>query len=532
MSTTDRSRREFLRAATAVGGGLILGGGLLGCGERDAAAGTATAAAKDPTPRHGGRLRFGIIDGDLSGNLDAHKPAGIGSTIRGFAIYSKLWEWSEEMTPRLALAEEAETNADATTWTIRLRKGLEFHNGKTITADDVIFSTLRLTDPELASPYRHLVSGIDRSRIEKLDERTVRINMKEGHGFLPLADAWVNFGGIVPPDYHPVINPVGAGPYRIKDFKPGQRALLTRFENYYKPSKPYTDELEIIEFKDQTSRYAALVGGQVDLVYGLAPEQTALFRNNPRASLQVSEAHRWQGFSLNLKKTPFDDVRVRQAFRLIADREELIRRVLNGQGRLANDLYSPRDPTFLATLPQRHQDLDRAKALLREAGHERLSLELVASAAGSAAAVAFAEQARRAGVELKIRQVDLATFNGPQMRDWQISTYEGMGESYLSTAARTDGPISASNRTNFSDERFDELFRTAVQRTDVQARVPLAHEMQQIQHERGGLLIWAYSNVLDGVSPRVGGISPEHSHFSTWRFENFWLRDAQPATTA
>jgi peptide/nickel transport system substrate-binding protein len=125
------------------------------------------------TPRRGGRLRLGIVDGDQAGDLDAHKPLTTGSVIRGFALYSKPWEWSEEMTPRLALAEEVQPNQDASVWTIRLRKGLEFHNGKSITADDLVFSVLRLTDPELASPFSYLVACLDRKRVYKLDERTV-----------------------------------------------------------------------------------------------------------------------------------------------------------------------------------------------------------------------------------------------------------------------------------------------------------------------------------------------------------------------
>src|SRR5690606_8018169 len=122
-----------------------------------------------------------------------------------------------------------------------------------------IFSIRRLSDPELASPYSNYVNIVDRDRLEKLDDRTVRIWFKQGKSFLSLPDTWVNFGGIVPVDYHPVTNPVGAGPYRLKQFLPGQRSLFTRFENYFKPGQPYADELEIIDFKDQISRYAALV---------------------------------------------------------------------------------------------------------------------------------------------------------------------------------------------------------------------------------------------------------------------------------
>jgi peptide/nickel transport system substrate-binding protein len=233
---SDRmDRRRFLLTGTAALGASLLAG----CGRDDTPASTAAAASAgaDDTPRRGGRLRLGIIDGDQAGNLDVHKPSSTGSIIRGFALYSKLWEWTPDMTPTLALAEEAEVSPDATHWTLRLRPGLEFHHGKTISADDVVFSILRLTDPELASPYAGLVSAVDRSRVVKLDERTVRVHFKEGRGFVPLPDTWVNFGGIVPTDYHPVTNPVGAGPYRLKEFLPGRRSLFVRFDTSPTPTK-------------------------------------------------------------------------------------------------------------------------------------------------------------------------------------------------------------------------------------------------------------------------------------------------------
>src|SRR5204863_131715 len=131
----------------------------------------------------------------------------MGSVIRGFAMYSKLWEWDDDMLPVLDLAETSEVTPDASAWTVRLKKGLEFHHGKSITADDVIFSLRRLTDPRLASPFGALINPVDRDSIRKLDERTVRIAMKPGLPFVALPETWVNFGGIVPTDYDPVHNP-------------------------------------------------------------------------------------------------------------------------------------------------------------------------------------------------------------------------------------------------------------------------------------------------------------------------------------
>lgn len=514
------TRRQLLQGLGA--GSLALAA--LGC-SRDRPEKASAASLQEDKPRRGGRVRFGIINDDPGGSLDVHKPSSPGSIIRGFALYSKLWEWSEEMTPRLALAEEAEPNGDASSWTIRLKKGLEFHNGKTITADDVVFSARRLTDPALASPYAGLVHPLDRTRIEKLDERTVRIHAKPGLGYLQLADTWVNFGGIVPVDYHPVTNPVGAGPYKLKEFRPGQRSLFTRFENYYKPGRPYADELEIIDFKDETSRVAAIQSGQIDMAYAIAPELKRLITQGSQVQLVTSKTYGWQSFYLNLAKEPFRDERVRRAFRLLANREQLVQRVLNGEGRVANDLYSPQDPTFNGDIAQRPYDLAEAKSLLKSAGAESLKLEIVANGAGVSSATVFAEQAKLAGVELRVKKVDLATYNGPELRNWALSTGSSLGQSFLCTGLNHDAPTAVANRTNFADPRFGELFQQASKTPDLSARKALVREAQQIQHERGGMLIWGFFNVLDAVSNRLGGVTPEHSHFPTWRFEKVWLRE-------
>jgi len=517
----DPTRRRLMIALAAAGGSAALGGLLPGCDSKRSAP---VAGGDNGQPRRGGRLRLGIIDGNQAGNLDVHKPLGMGSTIRGFALYSKLWEWSDDMFPQLALAEFAEPNADASTWTIRLLKGLEFHNGKTINADDVIFSIRRLTDPEFASPNGATVSLVDRDRIVKLDERTVRIPFKNGIGFLALPDTWVNFGGIVPPDYDPITNPVGAGPFKAKDFRPGQRSLFTRFENYFRSGAPYPDELEIIDFKDQDSRFQALLADQLDMAFAIAPEQAVLLRNEPRASLLTSKSNWWRGFALNATKPPFDDVRVRQAFRLLADRQELVQRVLYGHGQIGNDLYAPHDPTFDHSIPQRPHDPEQARRLLREAGVDKLSLELVTDGIGEGSSLVLAEQIKKFGIDVSVKRVDLATYNGPLKDGWQMTALGTLGQPFLAAAIGNDGPYSQANRSNFHDRRFDELVMEALRTPDINLRAPLVHEAQRIEYDRGGLLIWGFQDTLDGIAPKVGGIHAERSHFPTWRFDRLWLK--------
>lgn len=529
----DLSRRKFLGNGLALGGSLILGGSLLsGCNNSGSntdskAAGAKAAGSVNAEPVHGGRLRVGIIDGDQSGNLDAHKPIG-GGIIRGWALYSKFWEWDEHVGTRLALAEFAEPNADASAWTIRIQPGLEFHHGKTIDADDLLFSILRLTDPNLASPYAGLVGAIDRDALRKLDDRTIEIRFKQGRSFFPLDETLISFGSIVPVDYDPITNPVGAGPYKLKKFIPGQRSLYTRFENYFKAGKPYLDELEIIEFKDQVSRVAALRAGQIDLASWVQAEHSALLKADERLRLYASPTTSFTGFNLNLAKPPLQDVRVRQALRLLTDREELVQRALNGFGRVANDLYSPHDPTFNHDIPQRAHDVDQARSLLRQAGfQDNLQLELTTTpGAGANAALVYAQQAKKAGVEIKVTQVDGSVFNGPQRENWLVSPASTPARGFLATALHNDAPDAIYNRTNFHDKRFDELYYQALAQPALEPRKALIHEAQRIQHERGGLVIWGYSDILDAASNRVGGLVPEQTTFASWRFDNLWLKHA------
>lgn len=428
------------------------------------------------------------------------------------------------MSARLALAEFAEPNADASAWIIRIKPGLEFHHGKTIGADDMLFSLLRLTDPKLASPFAGLVGAIDRNALRKLDERTIEIRFKQGQSFFALDETLISFGGIVPTDYHPISNPVGAGPYKLKRFIPGQRSLYSRFEHYYKPNQPYADELEIIEFKDQVSRSAALRAGQIDVASGVQAEHSALLKADSRLQLCVSPSTSFTGFNLNLAKAPFQDVRVRQAFRLLADRQELVNRGLNGFGRIANDLYSPHDPTYNHAIAQRPHDLEQARSLLRQAGQDDLRVELTTTPGpGVNAALVFAQQAKLAGVQIKVTQVDGSVFNGPQRENWLLSPGSTPARGFLASALHNDAPQAIYNRSHFQDPRFSALYQQALAQPDLAQRKVLVHEAQGIQHAHGGLLIWGFNDVLDAASTRVGGLVPEQTTFASWRFDELWL---------
>ncbi|HEY1130278.1 MAG TPA: ABC transporter substrate-binding protein [Roseateles sp.] len=523
----DPLRRALLRHGwLAASAGLLAGTGLLGgCGEHadKSTAQPVPGTAADTPRRSAGAVRFGVIEGGQAGNLDAHKPIGSGA-FRGWALYAKLWEWGLDGQPTLALAESAEVNADGTEWTIRLKPDLEFHHGKTIDADDVIFSLRRLTDPALASPYAAYLYSLRRDDVRKLDARTVRIPFEKGQGLVALAECWMSWGGIVPVDYHPVNNVVGAGPYRLKSFTPGQRSVFTRFENYFKAGQPWFEEVHIHDFSDQTARLQALQAGQIDIAPNIAPEQLKFLDGDTRFRIVSSQTDAWQSLDMNLDKTPFDRPQVRRAFRLIADRKELVERVLQGRGRVANDLYSPGDPVYDHAIPQRQRDLAEARRLLAEAGFkDGLEVELVTP--GSKAALVFAQQAKEAGVTVNVKQVDSPTFTGPNRTSWAFSTGAGVSRPFLLTVQQHDGPRAASNKTHFRDPRFGELITAALAQPDLDKRKQLVHEAQRIQHEHGGLLIWGFADTLDAVAADIGGVTSDRTGFAAWRTDRIWRRE-------
>lgn len=239
----------------------------------------------------------------------------------------------------------------------------------------------------------------------------------------------------------------------------------------------------------------------------------------------VSPTNNTQSFDMNVLDPVFRDVRVRQAFRLAVDRQDLVKRALHGEGTIGNDLYGPDDPTFDRGIAQRAFDPDQARALLKAAGAEGIRTTITAPVAGAGAALVFAEQLKRIGVELKVQQVDTAAFNGPLKNQRSISTGGIPARGFLPSALHYDAPTATSNRTNFRDPRFGELVNAALHQPDLAKRTALVHEAQAIQHERGSLVIWGFNHVRAAASDKVGGVQAEKTQFAGWRFDEFWRRD-------
>jgi peptide/nickel transport system substrate-binding protein len=502
--TTEQkaSRRDFLRA-TAAGAALIGASGLASaCGSSPSSTAKSTSAA----PKHGGTLRAGLSGGSASDSLDALNPDQNMDDARVFALFDPLVTLDDNALPRFMLAEEITPNANATMWTIRLRPGVTFHDGRDFTAADVAYTFRRITNPKNPAAGAGPLSPIDVAGITQLGKLTLRVPCKTP--FSTFVETLANpYYLMVPVGFDPR-RPVGTGPFKYQSFTPGVQSVFARNNNYWQHGLPYLDKLVITDYADEASQVNALLSGTVDVVDLLSAASVATIRNGG-AEVSIAAGGGWNPITMRVDQPPFTDVRVRQAFRLIPDRKEMLRLVFGGYGRIGNDVFSIWDPCYDHQLPQRQQDLEQAKFLLKKAGQEGLGIELVTANIAQGVvetAQVFAQQAKGAGVNVSIRQLTVSDFYGPNYLKWVFAQDFWGYYPYLPQVAFDTLPTSPYNETHWNNPRYNRLYAAALATTDKALRCQIVHEMQQIDYNDGGLIIPYFVPAIDAYSGRVHGI--------------------------
>jgi len=518
----DLSRRELLRRSGLLGLAIAAGGLLPACSGDDSKTSTNAGAGGG---KRGGVLRVGATGGGAKDSIDPHNPVTYPDQARVLNLYEPLFlrNAAYEIEPMVGVS--IEPTQGGRVWTLRLRDGAEFHNGKTVDADDVIFSVRRILDPKAPGAGASGLRMIDPAALKKIDAKTVQLTLK--YPYALLKDQLAQYAlGILPAGFD-VKKPVGTGPFAFESFTPGGQSSFSRFENHWR-EKAFVDRLVIIDFPDDNAKVNALLSGQIEAVDNLPQSQINAVKA-AGAKVQISETGSWTPFTMRVDVAPFSDIRVRQAFRLIVDRPQMVAQALNGQGRVANDLYAPFDPAYASELPQRVQDADQARSLLRSAGHEGLTVELVTSSGiGSGAVEAaqlFAQQAQKAGVSVKISNKDSGTFYGDQYLSWPFAQDYWFTRSYLPQVADGSMPNSPYNETHWADPQFLGLIRQAQQELDSAKRTALLKDAQKIEYDRGGHIIWGFKNQVDAYSAKVTGFVPDKNlPLSSYQFRRVSFR--------
>lgn len=520
-SPIDRRRFMGLLGTGAAAAGTA--GLLAACGSSSSSSSSA-AAGGGGKPKRGGHLHVGLTGGASSDTLDPLAQVTIPDLARSPQLFNSLIQFQSNGQLKLTLAEEITPNSNATEWTIRVRKGVTFHNGKDLTADDVIYTFQTALNPKQPAPTAALLVPVVRQGIKKLDKYTLRVPCKTPYSGLPQMIQNYNLP-IIPVGFDEK-KPVGTGPFMYQSFTPGSVSVFTRNPNYWESGLPYLDGVTITDYADETSMVNALLGGQEDAIGGISVGALDTVKGSGK-TVVVSNAGGITPFTMRTDAPPFNDVRVRQAMRLAIDRVQMRNLVFGGHGLLGNDVTSPFDVAY-KHFPQRVQDIAQAKSLLKAAGRQDLSVQLITTdlAQGTIlAAQVLAQQVKAAGINVNVRQIETSDFFGPNYLKWVFAQDLYYYSPYLLQVTDAFLPTSPYNETHFNEPHYNQLYKQASATTTQSALTPIEQEMMAIDFNSGGYIIPYFVPVLDAHSPSLQGVEPAVTGAALRNFEMkyFWF---------
>ena len=481
----ELDRQEFLRRAAVFG----LGAGTIGMllryvGEADLAFGAPGAVAQ----KIGGTLRVGSAaynSGLEPFQLREAGSLGLAGIPGEFLTFS-----NNKLEVKPWLATSWRPNAALTVWTFQLRRGVKFHNGKTMNADDVVASFkqyLTVTGSQLLTAIPLSLLGPE--GVVKTGPYTVQFRLKSPNNAFPYLVSQTSYQAIIQPaaiaakpGTWVASGMIGTGAFRLRS-QNKQRAELVRFENYW-GGKPPLDAVRITFYTDPAPMVLALRAGQLDLVVQLSPQQARTFRNNSRYRIFAAPVSSHNMFGMRVDREPFRDARVRRAVALTLNRPDIIERVLLGSGTLGNDSpFWSKYPSTDRSIKQRRQNLELARALLQSAGQENLKFTITTHNQFDVPDYASAVQAagRQAGIEIDL---DVMTYDDYYSAvgggDYNTTTpwlnkpatiteygARGAPNLYLTAAYMTNGVWNASK---YSNNEFDSAARTFLGSADISSQ--------------------------------------------------------------
>ncbi|MCO4892710.1 ABC transporter substrate-binding protein [Cupriavidus sp. WGtm5] len=492
------TRRDVLKMLLAGGMQATLAGGLAG----------AAVGAHAQTPKRGGRIRVAVGTASASDTLDPAKQSNQNDYVRCNMVYNGLTSLDRSLTPRAALAETFNTT-DAKTWVFTLRKGVTFHDGKALAPADVVYSIMRHKDPATASKAKVLAEQIESVKATGPNEVTVVLNSPNAD--LPVILGTSHFH-IIKDGTTDFSAGIGTGPYKIKDFKPGVRTLVVRNDAYWKPGKPYLDEIELVGIADESARVNALLSGGMDLVAMINPRAVARIKGTPGYAVLTTQSGQYSDLIMRKDVGPGTNPDFILGMKYLLDRQQMRQTIALGNAVIAND--QPIDPTnrfYFKDLPQRPFDPEKAKFHLRKSGVTGKVPVVTSPAALYSVEMALVLQqaAQRAGLELEVKRMPA---DGYWSNHW-LNSPVGFGnvnprpsaDTILTQFFKSDAPW---NESRWKNPKFDQLLLAARAETDNGKRSQMYADMQTMIQEEAGIGIPLFLASIDAHTTKLKGLSP------------------------
>jgi peptide/nickel transport system substrate-binding protein len=488
------SRREILKLSMATGVSLVVAEHLLTDGKAVIAA----------TPKKGGSVRMA---NPIHGPDDQTDPPQFTSGIdyaRGRAVYNSLIQHADDLTPQPELATSFEPNADATEWTFKLRKGVEWHDGSKFTADDVVYSMNRHLTEDSTSVIKSVMATV--KEWKKVGSHEVKAMMHSPNADLPtllgmFQNKVVKNG--TKGDW------IGTGPYTMESFQPGVKSVHKRNENYWREGA-HLDACEITAITDPVARVNALIAGDIQIMSNVDPKSFRQIESADGVTLLSTPAALQLGICILKNTMPGENDDFVKGMQYIQDRERIVKRILKGKGSLGNDtpISAAHGKDFCHELPQRPFDPDKAKFHFKKAGISSAELFTAPVTSGIEDTCLLAQaNCAKIGFDLKLKKVPNDGYWGAVwMKEPMNVVTWNMRPTANSQMAIQFGPGGNWNDTFWNNDRMGELLSLSLAATDPVKRHALYCEMQTLIHEGSGMVIPAFSNINDGIANNVMGM--------------------------
>lgn len=513
--------------------------------------GAATASAQ--TPRKGGTIRMTAPYAASFGSLDPHVTPRAQDDIVNKAIHRTLYNWDTANAKLvLELAKSVSVSDDGLVYTYKLRDDAYFHNGRKMTADDLIFSYTRIMDGSKGYPgarYVRLIKGATEvekgqakeiSGLKKIDDFTLEMTITDkvdpGYYFFNGTTAILPKEEVEKANF--AANPVGLGPFKFKEHIPGSRVVAERFDKFYKPGKPYADTLQVLIMAEAAARDVAFRNKEIDTSI-LGPAQYVAYRADPVLSkgiLEVAEMFT-RSMPMNPAFKPFADKRVRQAINYAIDADLIIKRLVKDKAYRAVSWLPPSSPAFDKTMKPYPYDPEKAKKLLAEAGYANgFEFEWTTSqneSWGLPIVEAVIPMLARVGIKVKPKLVEVTVLTEIAMKgDHQAYIGSSLtGPDSLATLRcfYSKTPRTACNYTSFNNPAFDKLLDDAGQTTDQAKRNDLLKQANNLLYDEAPVWFFNYNKAVLAHQPWIHGLQANPTEITHQYPEDIWVDATSPA---
>lgn len=493
------SRRDLLRMLVAGGIGLAAGGTILG------RASSALAA----TPVRGGHLKAAGWSASTADTLDPAKASLSTDYVRCCSVYNRLTFLPENGEVQMELADSIESS-DAKVWTIKLKSGVTFHSGKTLSSADVVFSLNRHLDEATGSKVHSIAKQM--VEIKAIDPTTVQVTLSAANADLPTILALHHFM-IVAEGTTDFNKGNGTGAFKLETFEPGVRSVMQRNENYFKPGGANLDSFEFFAISDDSARVNALLSGGIHLAASISPQSMRLIESQSGVDMLKSTSGNYTDLNMRLDMSPGDKADFIEGVKLLLDRDTIQKSVLRGLAEVGNDQpIPPMSRYHNANLAPRAYDPEKAKALFNKAGLLGQSIPIVASDAATSS-IEMATVLQQAGAEIGMNfDVQRVPSDGYWDKYWLVAPIHfgninprPTPDILFSLLYDTKAPW---NESQYKSGKFDSMLVEARGLQDFAKRKEIYDEMQVMVSNEAGTAIPAYLSNVDAKSTKLKGLAP------------------------